>query len=367
MELPRIRIGTNEEMLPVYLQGKDRYRHVLLTGKSGTGKSSLLSNWWKEDELWKVSRVLVEPTGFLSKDNYSISKGKALYCSLQNPISVNFMLSGYDENTISDLLAETVNQMVALCSPNQPFTVKMRDILDQETKRALRNNRKSLLAVLDYIKNRQGDFETRDGIIRRLSFILNDERLQKIICGNQAVKWGELIGSQKSLIINCEKMSREKQIFLGCLVTGGLEHYLRFDSPKEYKPISLYLDEGVNFLTPSVLSILREARKYKLGAIISLIDFNIPESILRSVINVGSILTFRVGAREASYIAREMNIKPPELQFLERFHIAYMTPKESGICKAPRPPFIKRMEIKSVEPARKPRMEWYLRRSCQAT
>jgi hypothetical protein len=70
-----------------------------------------------------------------------------------------------------------------MTTPNFSFTVKMRGILDQAVKWCLKNNRRSLLHVLDYVKNLKGDGETRDGIIARLTFILNDERMVKILCG----------------------------------------------------------------------------------------------------------------------------------------------------------------------------------------
>ena len=79
MDLPRLKIG-NDGIRPVYCH--DRYTHVLLTGKSGTGKSSLLSGWWAQDEIYRNAKIGVEPAGFLSKAWYSISRGKAIYCGL---------------------------------------------------------------------------------------------------------------------------------------------------------------------------------------------------------------------------------------------------------------------------------------------
>jgi hypothetical protein len=176
-DLPRLKIGTDiESKTPVYIE--DRYTHILLMGKSGTGKSTSITNWWETDHLWKNAKVLVDPSGFL--DCYSISGG--IYCSIDHPISLNPMKAPYDDNQISDIICESVNQVISITTPNQPFTVKMRDILDGAIKYCLNHNRKSLLHVLDYVKNLQGDKETRDGIISRLQFLLNDERMVKLLC-----------------------------------------------------------------------------------------------------------------------------------------------------------------------------------------
>ena len=179
MELPRLKIGINTEtFMPVYIV--DRHTNILLLGKSGTGKSTSVAGWWETDHYYKNAKVMIDPSGFLSKDAYSISGGK--YCSLKHPISLNPMKTPYTDSQISDLIAEAINQMVAITTPNTPFTVKMRGILDVAVKYCLKNNRRSLINVRDYIANMKGDGETRDGILARLNFILNDERMVKILC-----------------------------------------------------------------------------------------------------------------------------------------------------------------------------------------
>ena len=45
MALPRLKIGMDiDTEMPVYIQ--DRYIHILLMGKSGSGKSTSITNWW---------------------------------------------------------------------------------------------------------------------------------------------------------------------------------------------------------------------------------------------------------------------------------------------------------------------------------
>jgi hypothetical protein len=239
MDLPRIKIGLGD--IPVYIT--DRYVHVLLMGKSGTGKSSLLSHWWSQDCYFPTAKVLIEPAGFLAADCYSLSKGKAIYCSLKKPVALNPMRAPYDPNQISDNIAESINQVIVLTTPNDKLTVKMRGILDKAVKYCLANNRKSLLLVKDYIENLKGDNETRDGIINRLNFLLNDDRMVHILCGHDSIEWGEFIRQGKTLIIDCFGMSREKMIFTGTLVAQGITNYFRYERPKEYKPLALYIDE----------------------------------------------------------------------------------------------------------------------------
>ena len=105
-QLQRLRLGLDPDYMPVYIKGNDRYTHLLLIGKSGSGKSTSILNWWHDDAVWPYSKILIDPSGTLAKDAYSILKGKCHYCSLEHPLSLNPMHLPYDPNTISDLISE---------------------------------------------------------------------------------------------------------------------------------------------------------------------------------------------------------------------------------------------------------------------
>jgi hypothetical protein len=364
MDLSRLKIGLDDG-LPVYID--DRYLGILVMGKSGGGKSVTILRWWEQDCYFPYTKVLIEPSRFLASDCYSIAKGNALYCSLDTPVSINPMQSPYDPNQISDNVAEALNQVIVLTSPNTTLTVKMRSILDQAVKWCLNHNRKNLLAVRDYIANLKGDSETRDGIIQRLNFLLNDERMQPILCGNNSIEWGRLIAEGKSFILDAFGMSREKMIFAGNLISQGLKNFFRYERPPEYRPVGIYTDECHLFINYNFLDILKEGRKFKLGVVLSTQDFAmIDDTLARVMCNVGNILTYRLGAREAQIIGREMACSPETLQFLEKYHIAYLTPKARGIAKASRPPLFRKLEIKKAEPKRESK-GWFTLESYQST
>lgn len=352
MELPRLKIGLND-YVPVY--AKDRYTSILLMGKSGSGKSAWMSQAWQQDCFFPVAKVMIEPSGFLAKDCYSLSKGKAHYCSLDTPVSINPMQTPYDPNQISDNIAEALNQVVQITTPNTAFTVKMRGILDTAVKWCLGNNRRNLLAVRDYIANLKGDGETRDGVIQRLNFLLNDDRMLPILCGNNAVEWGKLIDKGETFILDAFGMGREKMLFAGNLISQGIKNYFRYERPAVYKPLALYIDECHLFVNYNILDVLKEGRKYKLGCVMATQDFaTVEEKLVRVMLNVGTILSFRLGAREAGLIAREIACQPQILQFLEKYHLVYLTPQERGIAQASRPPLFRKLTVgKKVGPQRK--------------
>lgn len=72
-DLPRLKIGNEKgSYMPKWIE--DRYVHILLMGKSGTGKSTLLTSWFEEDDYWKNAKIIIDPSGFLAGDCYSIAK-----------------------------------------------------------------------------------------------------------------------------------------------------------------------------------------------------------------------------------------------------------------------------------------------------
>ena len=171
---------------------------------------------------------------------------------------------------------------------------------------------------------------------------------------NNSVDWGELIAKKKTFILDCSGMSREKMIFTGNIVSQGIKNYFRYSTPKEYLPLSLYIDECHNFVNTNMFDILKEGRKYKISCCLATQDFAlIDPALARVMLNVGSIVSYKLGYREASLISKELGMAPEDLQNLEKYHCAFLTAKGSGIAKAPHPPLFKeRKPPIQVEPQR---------------
>lgn len=357
-EFSRLKIGLDwEKKMSVYID--KRNVHIMLAGKSGTGKSESILGWWEQDNYYRHAKVLVDPSGSLAQSAYSISRG--IYCSLDHDVSLNMMIAPYSDDQICDIIIESVNQMVKQTSPNNPFTVKMVDLLVIAIKWCLKNNRRSLLHVLDYVKNMSGNSETRDGITSRLQYLLNDPKTVKLLCGSNSIEWGQLIAKKQTLIMDCWGMNRVKMVFAGSLITNGIKNYFRHSKPKEYKPLSVFLDEAHLFLNPGITDVLAEGRKYNLSFCLATQSIAaIRDDIMRKVLlNVGNICTYRVGYQDAQLIAKELDMAPQDLQFIEKYHLAYLTPKARGIAKAPHPVLVREVQPPKVAPQRKAKPVWF--------
>jgi hypothetical protein len=90
------------------------------------------------------------------------------------------------------------------------------------------------------------------------------------------------------------------------LVLAGLAR--AGQSPAERRPYILYLDEFQTFATQMLVTLLAELRKYGMGAVLAhqYLGQLGPELEQAVLANAGTLIAFRVGARDAATLAREL-------------------------------------------------------------
>ena len=96
---------------------------------------------------------------------------------------------------------------------------------------------------------------------------------------------------------------------------------------QDRKDFFMYVDEFQNFATPDFATILSEARKYRLGlTVANQFIGQMDEDVKNAVFgNVGTMISFRLGVTDASFLAREFQptFGEQDLQNVERYH-SYM-------------------------------------------
>lgn len=252
--------------------------------------------------------------------------------------------------------------MVILTTPNEKFTVKMREILDAEVVRCIELGRTTLEEVKANIEAHKGNAETRDGIIARLNLLLQDPQFKELIC-TKGFEINKLIERQETFILDCSAMGYAKQIFCGTLLTSLVKSYFLYSKPKEYKPLVLTIDEAHNFVSQDFTIITKQARKYQIASILSTTDFSMmPKPLIHSVLsNSGTLICLRAGHIEAQMISNEFNtIHATDIKSLEKYHAVYKTPDGEGIVKLPRPVFVKEMEIETKKQEKRTfNLKWF--------
>jgi hypothetical protein len=148
----------------------------------------------------------------------------------------------------------------------------------------------------------------------------------------------------KILLINLSKgrLGEENSNFLGLtlipkiLVAAMSRQEIPEDQRRDF---FLYVDEFQNFATPDFATILSEARKYHLNLTVANQFIGQVEEEVKNAIfgNVGTMITYRVGVTDASYLQREYQpvFGESDLINIERFHV-YM---KTIVNNEPVPPF----------------------------
>jgi hypothetical protein len=140
----------------------------------------------------------------------------------------------------------------------------------------------------------------------------------------------EVMDQGKVLIANLSKgrLGEDAAGLLGALLIAGFEQAAlsRVDTQESGRiDFYLYIDEMQNFTTLSLAAMLQEARKYRLGLVMvgQFLD-QLEEQLQGAILgNVGTLIAFRVGVRDAKVLADEFfpEFSVEDLVSLARGHI----------------------------------------------
>lgn len=322
---------------------------MYIIGKTGMGKSNLLENMAIQDILNGEGVCVVDPHGeFAEKMLKAIPSNRINDVIYFNPSDSNFpiafnILEAVDEDK-KNLVASGMMGVFKKIWPDV-WSPRMEYIL---------NN--TILALLDYpgstmlgVNRMMFDKEFRKRVYPKIkdpvvkSFWINefekwDDKFRKEAVAAIQNKVGQFLSSsvirhivgqpkstidmrdvmdnQKILIVNLSKgrIGEDSMRLLGGMIVTKLQLAAmgRVEIPEsDRKDFYLYVDEFQNFATESFANILSEARKYRLDLILAhqyinqlVFDGN---TTVRDAIfgNVGTLVSFRVGAEDAEHLEKE--------------------------------------------------------------
>jgi hypothetical protein len=323
----------------------DRRRHMYIIGKTGMGKSTMMENMMLHDIYKGYGVGLVDPHGdFAEKIIDFIPSHRMNDVVYLNPADIEYPV-GFN---ILEVHNEEQKHLIA-AGLMGTFKKIWPDVWSARMEYILNN---TLLALLEYpgstllgINRLLAEKKFRKKVLRKVSdpvikgfwhneFENYEPRYQKEAVAPIQNKIGQFLSASvirnmvaqvKSTINIREAMDSGKIIIMnlskgrigednsrllgGMLITKiQLAAMERVDMPEhERKDFFLYVDEFQNFATPSFANILSEARKYRLGLImahqyVAQLDEVVADAVFG---NVGTIVSFRVGAADAELLAKE--------------------------------------------------------------
>jgi len=340
----------------IRMKRADRRRHTYVVGKSGTGKSVFLTDLAIQDIQNGEGVCVIDPHGDLISDILEripperaedvivfspadIERPMALNLLEYDPrypeqksFVINEMIGIFDK--LYDLKAtggpmfEQYMRNAMLLIMDDPETgstlMEIPKVLADEDFRRLKLSRCKNQPVVDFWRKeaeKAGGEAALANIVpyitsKLTSFISND--MMRPIIGQQksAFNLREVMDQQKILLIDLPKglVGEMNAYLLGMILVGKIlmAALSRTDMPGDTrKDFYLYIDEFQNFTTTSICQILSEARKYALNLIIAhqyigQLSKGQNTEIKDAVFgNVGTMVTFKIGAEDAETLVKE--------------------------------------------------------------
>ncbi|MEK7112890.1 MAG: type IV secretion system DNA-binding domain-containing protein [Patescibacteria group bacterium] len=366
---------------PVYISEDDRRRHMYIIGKTGTGKTELLKDLIMQDIRAGRGICFMDPHGDAINDILKLIPPEraedVIYFNpgdTERPMGLN-LLEASTEDQKHFVATAVINMMyklfdpyktgivgprfehavrnamlTAMSEPGNTFVEVMRILTDARFVEEI------LPKVSDPIVRRYwtdqiaqtADFhksEVLDYIVSKFGRFVTNKMIRNLIGQSQSsFSFREVMDSGKILLINLAKgeIGEENSNFLGLVLVPRIlmAAMSRQDVPEEARrDFYLYVDEFQNFATPDFAQILSEARKYRLNlCVANQFIGQVEEEVKNAVFgNVGSIVCFRVGVTDASYLAHEFTpaFGEDDLLNIDRFHVYIKT----TVNNEPVPPF----------------------------
>lgn len=329
---------------------QDRLHHMYVVGRTGTGKSTLLYNMIRQDVEHGRGCALLDPHGDLVErlvqEIPTRRADRLVYFDVPNPrceLGFNPLASVPPrERTLATAgMLETFkklwpefwgprsehvlrNTLLALLEQPQPNLADALRLFDDSA------HRKSAAARIANGQVRRfwlKEFEGYGARLRaeavaplqnKIGAFLADPLLKGILTARgRGMELRRVMDDGRILLVNLSKgkLGEDCSSLLGSLMVSqiGLAALSRAAvSETERRHFFVYLDEFQTFATLSLVSMLSELRKYRVGFVLAhqylgQLEEGVKEAALG---NVGTIVAFRVGLEDAGVLQREFH---PEL------------------------------------------------------
>lgn len=340
------------EVRPVCFADEDRRRHLYVIGQTGTGKSYSMLGLAIQDMNNGKGFCMIDPHGDLIDDVLSRVPPERIDDvivfdpgDLTRPLGLNMLeydLSKPEEKTfiVNEMLSifdrlydlKTTggpqfeqymkNALMLLMedAKNEPATLmEVARIFTDAEWRKKKLGRITNPTVVDFWEKEAAKTTGEAGLQNMTpyvtskfnSFTANDYMRPIIGQPKSAFNFRQVMDEGKILLVNLSKgkIGDLNAQLVGMIIVGRIlmAALSRVDIPaEERKDFYLYIDEFQNFTTDSISVILSEARKYRLcltlaHQFIAQLDDPIREAVFG---NVGSMMTFRVGAADTEFLIK---------------------------------------------------------------
>lgn len=333
------------QQTPFFIKDADRLRHLYAIGKTGVGKSTLLTNMAISDIQKGKGCCVLDPHGdvvttllhYVPKERIQ----EVLYLNLADrstiiPYNPLYNVPPEQHHITAASLISSFKKIWA-----DSWGPRLEYILTQTILSLLWYPKATLLQVqlmltdklfreevLLYVKDMQlrlfwyNEYdkypltlrmEAISPILNKMGVFAANPVLRTMMGQQQSINLSEIMDSGKILLCNLSKGAAGEDIssLTGSLLLGAIQQAAlkRSSLPEEQRrPFYCYVDECGSFLTTAICGILSEARKYGLSLFLAhqYLD-QLPEQIRSAIFgNCGTMIVFQAGNSDAATLAKEL-------------------------------------------------------------
>lgn len=347
------KVDYRNKQLTFGIKENDRTKHTYIIGKSGMGKSTLLENLVLQDINNGEGVCVIDPHGSMAEkllDHIPESRIKDVVyfapfdgdfpmglnmlekvASEKRYLLANGMMSafkkiftdGEGKGTFSARMEYVLNNIILALLENDGQTLLgvNRMLFDKDYRKFIVSNVTDP-TVKDFWVNEYANYtdktaqELAPSIQNKIGQFLSNPLIRNII-GQKKTSFDirEIMDNKKIFIANLSKGKVGEgnanllgsllitKIYLAAMSRADIDPYVADKLP----PCYFYVDEFQNFANESFASILSEARKYKLALTVAHQYIEQMTDDVKAAVfgNVGTMITFRVGATDAEVFEKE--------------------------------------------------------------
>ena len=336
---------------PIRISREDRRRHMYIIGQTGSGKSSIMKIWIKQDLENGEGIALMDPAGEFAEFALTLVPKERVEdvvyfdpSDLERPFGFNMfeinpknseekslvinellsvldklynlketggpMFEKYFRNACLLLLEDYEYEIPVMADVSRIFTDKK--YRDAKLERIRDKNPLVVQFWTQEAEKASGDFSLENFAVyisTKLDVFISNDFLRPILNQQKStINFKEIMNNQKIFICNLSKgkIGELNAKLMGSLIVSKLAiaaFARQADIPREEdrKDFYLYMDEFQNFTVDAIKTILSEARKYRFPLILAHQYIGqLPDDIRDAVFgNVGSKIFLRVGDDDA--------------------------------------------------------------------
>ncbi len=327
------------------IKDKDKLQHIYTIGKSGTGKSTLLKNMALSDIKRGHGILVIDPHSDVAEDLLRLMpkerKHDLIYFNPKdtnnqvvfNPLSdVN---TKYHHLVASGLISTFKKIWFESWGPRMEYILRFTlltllcvpeaTLLDIQPLLTDLSVRERYLAHVDSDHiHRFWEFEFAkyspslraeavSPILNKVGLFTTSTPLRMTFGQKErGLRLQEIMDKRKILICNLSKgeLGEDASTLLGSILLTSIQNAALYRARQDENsrvPFYIYVDEMQSYVTLSFADLLSESRKYGISLFltnqyVTQLDEKVRDAVFG---NVGTLITFRVGAVDAEYLAKE--------------------------------------------------------------